>query len=169
MLKTGSKALQRLVQRNLLFYLATNVFFNSIVPYFSFKNLKAVYLFEGEYCFARFLLPMALLLPFIITFDMLKKITTLYASGKAGLLLPESVTRYRFMFKMAGINGGLTLFTVLMVMLAIHFNLPEDYGFNGTLLSVFLGCFAGLLSVIFTVAAIWSLRKASTLERASTQ
>ena len=169
MFKTGNKAFLRLVQRNLLFYLLTNVFFNTVVPYFSFKDTGTVYLFEGEYCFARFLLPMALLLPFIITFDILKKTSVLYASGRVGPALPEKVTRYPFMFKAAGVNGGFTLVASLMLMLVLHFNLPEGYGFNGTSLAVFLGCFAGLLSVVFTGAALLALRKAGAFDQVPAQ
>jgi hypothetical protein len=151
---------RKLVQRNLLYYVITNIIFNSCFPYFYFKDQNSVHLFQGEYCFARFLLPMSLFLPFIITFDILKKAIALSEAGKAGFILPDNFIKNKFMFKIAGINGCLTLFVVLIIMLAVHFNLPKNYGFNGTLLSVLLGSFAGVLSVVFT---LWPVRKVTNL------
>nr|WP_068888501.1 hypothetical protein [Pedobacter panaciterrae] len=162
-LKSDDVVLRRLVQRNLLFYFIPNVIANTIIPYFSFKDLNAVHLFEGEYCIARFLLPMALLLPFIITFDILKKTIALSEEGKAGFVLPDNFIKNKFMFKMAGINGLTTSSIILLFMLLVQFSIPQDYSFNGKLLSILLGLFAGTLSVIFT---LWPIKKVKGLKSA---
>ena len=155
-LKSSDVVLKRLVLRNLPLYFIPNVIANTIIPYFSFKNLNAVHLFEGEYCIARFLLPMSLLLPFIITFDILKKTIALSEEGKAGFVLPDNFTKNKFMFKMAGINGITTSSVILFFMLLVQLSIPKDYSFNGKLLSILLGVLAGTLSIVFT---LWPIKK----------
>lgn len=160
-LKSEDVRLKKLVQRNLLFYFIPNVIFNTIIPYFSFKKFDTVHLFQGENCVARFLLPMALLLPFIITFDILKKTIALSEEGRAGFLLPDNFTKNKFMFRMAGVNGVITSSVILSVMLLVQFSLPKDYNFNGDLLSILLGVLAGTLSIVFT---LWPIKKVKELK-----
>jgi len=162
-LNSANVVLKKLVQRNLPLYFIPNVIANTIIPYFSFKKLNAVHLFDGEYCIARFLLPMALLLPFIITFDILKKTIALSEEGKTGFVLPDNFTKNKFMFKMAGINGVTTSSVVLLFMLLVQFSIPKDYSFNGDLLSALLGALAGTLSVVFT---LWPIKKVKELKSA---
>jgi len=126
-----------------------NVFFNTCVPYFTFKNMEAVYLFRGEFCFARFLLPMAFFLPFIITFDILKKTAALAGQGKTSLVLPADINAGKFLFRMAFINGGITLAFVFLVSLFVQLCIPSGQGFNGTILSVLMGLLAGVLTIVF--------------------
>lgn len=154
--KGDNTVLRRLIQRNLLLYLIPNVLFNTVIPYFSFKDLSAVQLFQGEYCVARFLLPMALLLPFIITFDILKKTIALSEEGKAGFVLPDNFIKNRFMFKMAGINGAVTSALTLCFMLLAQLMVPENYSFNGKVFSIVIGLLAGIFSVVFT---LWPVKK----------
>ena len=135
------------------------MFFNSLIPYLSFKDPNAVYLFHGEFCLARFLLPMALLLPFIITFDVIKRSMTMAAQGKLELDFPEGFLKNRFMFRMAGINGLLSLAVVLLAMLIVHLNLPAAYTFEGKRLAVVLGVIAGTLTLIFTILPVQRLKK----------
>lgn len=144
------------LRKQLWYYLIPNIIFNTSIPYLTLRNNNAVRLFEGEHCFARFILPMALLLPFIITFDMLKKTTALSEQGKAGFLVPEPFSKHKFMFKMAGINGSASLTVVLLVLLFVHLNVPDGYGFNGTMLSMMLGLLAAILTLFFT---FWPIRK----------
>ncbi|ATP54969.1 hypothetical protein CPT03_00040 [Pedobacter ginsengisoli] len=160
-LKSDDAVLKKLVQRNLPLYFIPNVIANTIIPYFSFKNLNAVHLFKGEYCIARFLLPMALLLPFIITFDILKKTIALSEDGKTGFVLPHNFTKNKFMFKMAGINGIGTSSVILVLMILLQFSIPKDYSFNGELLSVLLGLLAGTFSIVFT---LWPIKKIKELK-----
>lgn len=154
-----SRLWRRFIQKNLLYYIVPNVVLNSCIPYFSFKDPNAVYLFQGEYCFARFLLPMALFLPFVITFDILKKTIAFSEKADTGLVLPAEFMKNKFMFRMAGINGGITLMIILVSMLAVQLNLPENYSFDGTVLAVFLGVLAGMLSLIFTLWPLQRLKK----------
>jgi hypothetical protein len=116
--------------------------------------MNTVYLFHGKYCFARFLLPMALLLPFIITYDILKRIVVFSQRDDTILELPDHFTKNKFMFTMAAINGVATLIVFLTIMLCVQINIPDHYGFNGTVLSVLLGIIAGILSMIFALLPI---------------
>ena len=147
------------IRRNLLKSMLINLIFNTCYPYFNIKNPDAVSLFRGEYCFARFILPMAFLLPFMITFDMLKKSISVAELGEAGFELPAKLSKYRFIFKIAGINGGITLSMMLFCMLLTEFCMPETYYFDGRVLSVFMGVAAALLSVIFTLGPVRLVRK----------
>lgn len=149
----------RFIQRYLLYFMLPNMVFNSLIPYLSFKDPNAVHLFQGEFCFARFLLPMALLLPFIITFDVIKRSMTMAGQGKLDLVFPEGFPKNRFMFRMAGINGLLSLSIVLLVMLIVQLNLPAAYTFEGKILAVILGLLAGTLTLIFTILPVQKLKK----------
>lgn len=157
----NSGTVNRFIRKNLLYYLVPNVFFNTCIPYLTLNKLDSVYLFRGEYCFARFLLPMVFFLPFIITFDILKKTIALYHDGKTNFAIPEPLQKKKHFFKMAGINSSLTLAAALLILCLAEFSLPKHYGFNGTLLSILLGILAGLLTVIFTLLPIAKLKRLS--------
>jgi hypothetical protein len=163
MLTTESKkkeiTLKRFLRKNLLYYIVPNTVFNTIIPYFSFTDLNAVHLFAGEQNLARFILPMAFFLPFIITFDILKKTITLSEKGHSEIVLPEGFKKNKFIFQMAGINGFCTVSFVFAVMLGLHFGLPGLYNYNGTILAVLLGLTAGVFSVLFTYLPIKKLKK----------
>ncbi len=72
---------------------------NALVPYYGFDDLNSVYLFRGEHPIARFLLPMALLLPFFITIDILNKTTTLLEKKQLVSFIPSRQIKLRFMLK----------------------------------------------------------------------
>jgi len=143
--------INKFVRRNLIIYFLPNVFFNTCIPYFAFRTQGAVYLFRGEQCFARFLLPMVLFLPFIITFDLSRKTIDLYKKGKTDLLIPDHLQKTKFLFKMAGINGGISLAVSFLILLLAEFSIPRQYGFSAGFLALLLGVTAGLLTVIFTL------------------
>ena len=148
--------------RNMVWYILPNIVFNGLIPYYSFKDPSAVYLFYGEFCFARFLLPMALLLPFIISFDIMKKTIALSEKGKANFVFKENSLDNRFMLKVSGINGGLTFFTVLLLVGFAHVSLPDKYTFNGLPLAFGLSLLAGSLCVVFTLLPVKKILKNSS-------
>lgn len=158
--KQRDTALKKFVQKKLLLYIIPNVIFNTTIPYLTLRNLGPVYLFQGEYCFARFLLPMALFLPFIITFDMLRKTIILSEEGKAGFVLPDNFTKNKFMFKMAGANGAASLVVMLLALFFVQLTVPEGYGFDAAVLSLILGVVAGMLTIIST---LWPVKKVKEL------
>jgi len=151
---TADPVFRKFARKRLLSYIIPNVFFNTCFPYLTFKSMNAVYLFDGELCFARFLLPMAFFLPFIITLDMLKKTIALAEKGKLGFELPEGINTGRFLFVRAGLNGMVTLAAVALVALLVQLCVPRGYGFDGTMLSVVLGLFAAVLTLIFTFLSL---------------
>lgn len=157
--KKNEVTLKRFLRKNLLYYIIPNVFFNTIIPYFSFTDLNAVHLFDGTQNLARFILPMAFFLPFIITFDILKKTITLSEKGHSEIILPAGFRKVKFIFQMAGINGFCTVSFVFAVMLGLHFGFPELYNYNGAVLAVLLGLTAGICSVLFTYLPIKKLKK----------
>ncbi|RQO75107.1 hypothetical protein DBR43_06975 [Pedobacter sp. KBW06] len=156
----GDAILKKFVQKKLLLYIVPNVIFNTVIPYLTLRNLGPVYLFQGEYCFARFLLPMALFLPFIITFDMLRKTIILSEEGKAGFVLPDNFTKNRFMFKMAGVNGAASVTVMFLATFFVQLTVPEGYGFDAVILSLILGAVAGTLTIIST---LWPVKKVKEL------
>jgi hypothetical protein len=153
--------LKRFIRKNLLYYLIPNIIFNTCIPYFSFTDLHAVHLFEGEQNLARFLLPMSTLLPFIITFDILKKTILISDQGHVDIVFDESFGKNKFIFQLATVNGVCTGLLTLALMLAVYLSLPKHYNFNGTVLAILVGSLAGIYSIIFTYMPIKKLREKS--------
>ncbi|BAV04116.1 condensation domain protein [Filimonas lacunae] len=142
--------MQRFVQRNMAWYFLTNVLVNWGVAYYGFDNRNAVHLFRGEHSFARFLLPMALLLPFCISWDITRKSILFFERQDKVLLYSTPGMQNRFTLKLAAKNGGITFALVTVVASCLYLFVPSDYTFNGTLLSIVQGMLAGLLAVLFT-------------------
>lgn len=154
---------RKFIRRNCYYYLIPNCILNTCIPYFSFENLQAVSLFQGAYPLARFILPMALFMPLLITFDISKKTIALAEKGKTGFTLPEHFSKKRFLWKSAMFNGLLTFFIILLMMGAMQFLLPAGYTFNGLVLSVCTGCLAGALAILFTLLPVHQLRKLASV------
>jgi len=146
------------LRKNIIFYLITNVAFNSVIPYFNFENPEAVHLFKGQYCIARFLLPLAFFIPFLITIDVCNKIIALLKKENPRYTVPIYFPHKKFMFKKATINGVITFMLVTGLMGLLQLSTPSDYTFNGLVLSVFMGLFAGFIAVFFMMQTIKKLR-----------
>ncbi|SEB10063.1 hypothetical protein [Pedobacter hartonius] len=150
---------RKFARKNLLLSTLVNLLFNTCYPYFNFQDLRAVCLFHGSYCFARFILPMAFLLPFMITFDMMKKSMAVAEQCGNDMMFPGRSSKYKFIFRIAGINGMGTLVFILLVMLCVDISLPENYRFDGRLLSVLMGSLAAILAMYFTLYSIKKVRE----------
>jgi hypothetical protein len=151
--------LRRFLQKKLLYYIIPNIFFNTLIAYVSFSKLGYACLFSGEQSIARLLLPMSLFLPFIITFDILKKTMLLSEQGSIDLVVDPTLNKNKFIFKMATINALCVVLLILVLMFILKLYLPGRYRLNGTLLAVLNGFLAGLYSVIFTYLPIKKLKK----------
>ncbi|RQO73722.1 hypothetical protein DBR40_12990 [Pedobacter sp. KBW01] len=145
---------RKFVRKNLLLHLIPNTILNTVVPYFAFKMQNSVHLFNGEQNLARFLLPMSALLPFMVTFDILKKIKELQHSEAINYKVDEKITGYSFILKKAGLNGLYSIAIVFAFMLALHFSFPPNHDFGITPSAVCAGLLAGLYSVTFFYLAI---------------
>ncbi|MGM9478801.1 hypothetical protein ACS5PU_20420 [Pedobacter sp. GSP4] len=144
----------KFVRKNLLIHLIPNMVLNTVVPYFVFKTQNSVHLFSGEQNLARFLLPMSLLLPFMITLDILKKIKELQHSEAIHYKVDEKITGYPFILKKAGLNGLCSIAVVFALMLTLHFSFPPNHDFGITPSAVCAGLLAGLYSITFFYLAI---------------
>lgn len=149
---------RKFVRKNLLIHLIPNTVLNTIVPYFAFKAQNSVHLFSGEQNLARFLLPMSLLLPFMITLDILKKIKLLQHAGAINYKIDEKITGYPFILKKAGLNGLYSILVVFALMLTLHFSFPKNHDFGITPSAVCAGLLAGLYSITFFYLAIRKFR-----------
>ncbi|WP_293311433.1 hypothetical protein [Pedobacter sp. UBA5917] len=145
---------RKFVRKNLLLHLIPNTLLNTIVPYFAFKTQNSVHLFSGEQNLARFLLPMSLFLPFMITLDILKKIKLLQHSEAINYNVDEKITGYPFILKKAGLNGLYCITIVFTLMLTLHFSYPPGHDFGITPSAICAGLLAGLYSVTFFYLAI---------------
>ncbi|WP_343522342.1 hypothetical protein [Pedobacter sp.] len=145
---------RKFVRKNLLIHLVPNTVLNTVVPYFAFKAQNSVYLFSGEQNLARFLLPMSLLLPFMITLDILKKIKELQHTGAINYNEDIKITGYPFILKKAGLNGLYSIMIVFALMLALHFSFPKNHDFGITPSAICAGLLAGLYSITFFYLAI---------------
>lgn len=155
-----NKVLRKFVKKRLLIYLIPNLIFNTVIPYLTLKDMAHVYLFQGEFNVARFLLPMAFFLPFIIVFDMIKKTNLLADQGQAGFTMPEKYTQNKAIFRLAGISASSIFIANIAGMCILHLQNPNHAGFNGTNLSLFIGAMAGSLTLI---SILWALKKINDL------
>lgn len=153
--KRSRHRLKRLLRRNLLFYVSTNLLFNSVIPYLNFEDPAAVPLFDGALCLARFVLPMAFLLPFIITADILRKVLLLQEKGRLDIALPAGFRKHRFVFGSAALNAIYTIIPVAVIFLF----LPPAYALNGVLAAAITGTLAALLAAWFTLQPVRKLLK----------
>ncbi|WP_090771149.1 hypothetical protein [Pedobacter soli] len=144
----------KFVRKNLLIHLIPNTILNTVVPYFAFKAQNSVHLFSGEQNLARFLLPMSLLLPFMITFDILKKIKELQHAEAIHYKLDEKITGYPFILKKAGLNGLCTTAIVFTCMLVLHCAFPNNHDFGIAPSAISAGLLAALYSLTFFYLAI---------------
>lgn len=144
---------QRFVQKNLLWYFIPNVFINWGVSYYGFDDRNAVAMFKGEHSFARFFLPMALFVPFCISWDVSKKSISFFEYQNRELPVPAA-SHNQFLLKLAARNGGITFLVAVLAAVGVHLLLPVGYTFNGTLLSVIQGILAGVLAMTFTLYCI---------------
>jgi len=154
---------RKFVRKNLLIHLIPNTVLNTVVPYFAFKAQNSVHLFSGEQNLARFLLPMSLLLPFMITFDILKKIKELQQADAINHKADEKITGYPFILKKAGLNGLYSIAIVFTMMLVLHFSFPKNHDFGITPSAVCAGLLAGLYSITFFYLAIRKFKNDAVL------
>lgn len=155
--------LKRFTRKQLLIAIISNVIINGVVPYLNFEDKHAVPLFSGAQPLARFILPMAIFLPFFITLDILKKTIALIESHTEGLLFPHHLPKNKFLFKTAGLNATITLSIVLCLMLGLHASLPDNYTFDGTVLAIISGLLGGTMAVIFVLQPISKVKKRMVL------
>lgn len=148
----------RFVRRNVLIYIGTNVFFNTVIPYNSFEDPKAVHLFQGAYCIARFLLPLAFFIPLLITIDTCNKTRDLFRKKVTGFAFPASFRYNRFVWRQSLRNSCITFLLTLSFMVALQFSIPDGYTFNGIMVSVAMGIYAGAAALYFMKHTIDRLR-----------
>lgn len=154
------KTWKRFVGKNILIYVITNVFFNSVVPYCSFEDPSAVSLFRGTYCIARFLLPLAFFIPLLVTIDMGNKIQVLFRKKIAGFSFPAHFRFKSFLWQQSLLNASVTFVLTLCIMLALHLLMPPDYTYSGLGGSALMGIYAGAVALFFMKRTIRQLTAA---------
>lgn len=150
------KPVKQFIKRKLFWYAFPNLVLNGTIPYFNFENPAAVTLFKGEFCFARFILPMALFIPFAITVDCMKKTSAFVNNVAENNVLHDRDLKNPTFFKYGIYNGLLTFLGIFLVLGTLQWLIPSDYVFNGVILSALNGILACLLAIYFTC---WSVRK----------
>jgi hypothetical protein len=157
--------LERFVRKKIWFNLITNIIFNTAFAYFCFYKFNGINLFEGSQNMARLVLPMSFLLPFMMTFDTLKKAMLAIDEGAIDITLSEDLNRNKFIFRLGAIHSVCTLLPVLAIMLIVHFSLPAHYSFDVLTLSIIDGLVAGLYSATFTYLSVKRLKKYIGIKR----
>ncbi|SFE76893.1 hypothetical protein SAMN05518672_11024 [Chitinophaga sp. CF118] len=158
-IRTDEALLKKFTRKQLLISIISNVIINGVVPYINFEDKHAVHLFKGAQPLARFILPMAVFLPFFITLDVLKKTIALIEGNNASLPFSPHFPKNKFLFKTAGLNATVTLSTMLCLMLGLHVSLPDNYTFDGTVLAIVSGLLGGAMAVIFVLQPISKVKK----------
>lgn len=149
---------QKFVRKNLLLYLIPNVLLNTIIPYFVLRTQNAVYLFSGAQNLARFLLPMSLLLPFLITLDVLKKVKALRDHQSLHFVIHKNFEEKKGVFKLAGLHSFYTTTAVGMSLLLIYISFPANFDFGIAFSVASTGILAGLYSIVFLFLSIKKIR-----------
>jgi len=145
--------------KNMLIYLAPNVLFNALIPYLVFKEQGSVQLLNGEQNLARFLLPMSLLLPFMLTFDILKKTIEAGIKRRFDLVIEESFPKNKYIFRMAGKHAIATFLIVVAGIAALYFLMPDGHRYNIVFSSVMIGILAGFYSLFFPIVSVNKLKR----------
>jgi hypothetical protein len=154
---------KKFILKNVLIYVLTNVFFNSVIPYNSFEDPRAVHLFSGTYCIARFLLPLAFFIPLLVTIDTGNKIQALFKKRVPDFELPAGFRYKKFILKQSLLNSSLTFILTLGFMAVLHFSLPEGYTFRGLLICIIMGIYAGTVALYFMKRTIRHLKVAEVV------
>lgn len=157
--RTDDQLLKKFTKKQLLISIISNVIINAVVPWYNFENKHAVHLFRGAQPLARYMLPMAVFLPFFITLDILRKTITLLEENNGGLQFPPHIPKNKFLFKTSAINATITLSIILCLMLGLHVSLPDNYTFDGTVLAIISGLLGGAMAVIFVLQPINKVKK----------
>ena len=158
-IRTDEHLLKKFTKKQLLISIISNVIINAVVPYYNFENKHAVHLFHGAQPLARFILPMAVFLPFFITLDILRKTIALLEENNGGLSFPPHLPKNKFLLKTSAINATITLSITLCLMLGLHVSLPDNYTFDGTVLAIISGLLGGAMAVIFVLQPINKVKK----------
>lgn len=149
------KWMQVFMVKNLLWYFTTNLLLNWAVSYYGFENLKAVSLFGGNYPYARFLLPMAVFLPFFITWDMAQRTIVFLERRSRFLVTTAAAERRQWLLKLSMRNALYSFLPAAAIICLLHLLLPQGYTFNGQWLALLQGLLAALLA---TGCALFSIR-----------
>lgn len=157
----------RFVRKNALIYIGTNVFFNTVIPYNSFENPDAVHLFQGTYCIARFLLPLAFFIPLLITIDTCNKTRDLFRKKATGFTFPAGFRYNKFVWRHALRNSCVTFLLTLSFMVTLQFSIPDQYTFKGIMVSVVMGIYAGAVALFFMKHTLERLRTEEIIKIAS--
>lgn len=137
-----------------------NLIFNGFIPYYSFENPASVALFKGEFCFARFILPMALFIPLAITVDFMKKTTEFIVKTPIGLEKELEGLSTPLFLRLGLLNGLISFVIILLGLLLVQWSIPPKYTFDGILLASFNGILACLIALYYTY---WSANKLDSL------
>jgi len=149
------KWMQVFMLKNLLWYFVTNLLFNWAVSYYGFENLKAVSLFHGNYPYARFFLPMAVFLPFFITWDMAQRTIVFLERRSRFVVTTAAAERRQWLLRLSVRNALYCFLPAAATIGLVHLLLPQGYTFNGRWLALLQGLLAALLA---TMCALYSIR-----------
>lgn len=158
------KVWHRFLMKNIGIYAGTNIFFNSVIPYFSFEQRNAVHLFQGTYCVARFLLPLAFFIPLLITIDTGNKVQALFRKKVPDFSFPENFRFKRFLLQQSLLNSFMIFGLTLGVMAALQFGMPNGYTYHGLAVSIIMGIYAGAIALYFMKRTINQLKMAGVVK-----
>ena len=136
--------------KRIIFFFLLNILLNWCVPYNSFEDINHVQMFSGKQCIARFLLPMAVLLPFCMSLDISRKTWAFFdRRGMVPASMQFAIKRYSLRLAIRNLLVNTTIVIILIVLLLFIFGLK--YAYSGQLWAAVLGCSSAVMSVIFTV------------------
>ena len=150
---------RKFVIRNLLLYLIPNVTLNTLIPYFALQTQTSVHLFTGDQNLARFLLPMSLLLPFLITIDVCKKIKALQNNKNLHFECSDIIEGKAKMFRLAGLHSLYTVAVMVLVLVLLYVSFPVNFNFGIIFSAALAGSLAGFYSIAFFFLSLKKIRE----------
>ncbi|ASK30025.1 hypothetical protein CEY12_07840 [Chryseobacterium sp. T16E-39] len=151
--------LKRFLTKRMLYYVLPNMFLNFIIAYASFRDLGYTHFFAGTQNLARLTLPMATLLPVVLTIDIIKRVTVAADEGTIEFVVDEQLNIKKLMTRLSIWSGLITGLLVLSMLFFAQYNFSKYYKLNATAMAILVGVLAGLLSALFTYLPIRKLKK----------
>ncbi len=151
MRKIQNLTLRKFASKKILVALLLSMLINWATVYYSYEGTAAMHLFTGKYSVARFLIPMSFLLPFLVSFGILKKSVKL-ASEKEEK--EHAFPKKSYLLKCALINASFTFIPVGLGLLGLYLFMPGDPGIERAHCAICLGLFAGMLATFFVYRSI---------------
>lgn len=159
----AKKILNQCLLKKAILNFIINIILNFIIQYFSLINYTKLEVIEGEQSLVKVFLPLAFLLPFFITLDIIKYVYKMVNKGELACTFKKDFKCLHYACKIALTNGISMLFLgiILMFLFSVVFHDYSYFDKNKTL--IFQVTLSGILAILFTYQPIFLLKNRKVL------